>query len=234
MDILPIIILGLSGMDVLGLFVATYALSKNSKRKDVYIFSTTILLMSVLLGLLFSKVLSFSINYFTNILDSISGKLYAIISFILGLVLLYWFLIRLVNEEKIDKKEVKKEGFFVSFIKKDLFLVSILFSLWIVTDPTFWGIVTITSISNNYILDIISFVIWIILSELPLYVLVIFMLINKDQKLRKWYNEKFENNKNIKKIKKILNIILSIIIYLGSTYFLMQAMHYFIRGSWLF
>lgn len=230
MDILPIIILGLSGMDVLGLFVATYALSKNSKRKDVYIFSTTILFMSVLLGLLFSKVLSFSINYFTNILDSISGKLYAIISFILGLVLLYWFLIRLVNEEKIDKKE----GFFVSFIKKDLFLVSILFSLWIVTDPTFWGIVTITSISNNYILDIISFVIWIILSELPLYVLVIFMLINKDQKLRKWYNEKFENNKNIKKIKKILNIILSIIIYLGSTYFLMQAMHYFIRGSWLF
>lgn len=234
MDILAIIILGLSGMDVLGLFVATYALSKNSKRKDVYIFSLTILLMSVLLGLLFSKVLSFSVNYFTNILDYISGMLYAIISFILGLVLLYWFLIRLVNEEKIDKNEVKKEGFFVSFIKKDLFLVSVLFSLWIITDPTFWGIVTITSMSNNYILDIISFVIWIILSELPLYILVIFMLINKDQKLKKWYNEKFKNNKNIKKIKKILNIILSIIIYLGSTYFLMQAMHYFIKGSWLF
>lgn len=234
MDILPIIILGLSGMDILGLFVATYALSKNSKRKDVYIFSITILLMSVLLGLLFSKVLSFSVNYFTNILDSISGMLYAIISFILGLVLLYWFLIRLVNAEKIDKNEVKKEGFFVKFIKKNLFLVSILFSLWIITDPTFWGIVTITSISNNYILDIMSFVIWIILSELPLYILVIFMLINKDQKLRKWYNEKFKNNKNIKKIKKILNIILSIIIYLGSTYFLMQAMHYFIKGSWLF
>lgn len=232
--ILTSVLLGISSIGVVGLFIATYSLSKNANRSDIYIFSLNILLITVFLGILFSKILSSSINYLTNMLNSIPLMIYAIISFIIGLILLYWFLIRIVNVKVIDESEKKKENFFIKFIKKDLFLASILFSIFIITDPTFFGVVTITSISDNYILDILSYIIWIVLSELPLYVFVVCMILNVDKKLIDWYQERIGTNKNIKKIKKILNILLSIVIYLGSTYFLLQAMHYFIKGSWFF
>lgn len=130
--VLTSVLLGISSIGVVGLFIATYSLSKNAKRSDIYIFSLNILLITVFLGILFSKILSSSINYLTNLLNSIPLMIYAIISFIIGLILLYWFLIRIINVKVIDESEKKKENFFIKFIKKDLFLASILFSIFIV------------------------------------------------------------------------------------------------------
>ena len=62
-------------------------------------------------------------DYFSNVFEYIPDKIYAIIGFVLGLVLLYWFIERVFIKDKYQEKEDKKENFFEKFIKNRLFIV---------------------------------------------------------------------------------------------------------------
>ena len=59
---------------------------------------------TLIIGLLFSKVLKESIDYFSNVFEYIPDKIYAIIGFVLGLALLYWFIERVFIKDKYQKR----------------------------------------------------------------------------------------------------------------------------------
>lgn len=226
--------LGLVGFDIVGAIIIITALSMKSSKKQIYIFSLTSLISTVIVGVLSSKVLGTSINCLANLFKYIPNKIYAVIGFFIGCILLYWFIERVFINKKYQQKEEKKENFFVKFIKKGLFIVGILFSLWAISDPSFWGVVALATQSNNLISVILAFIIWMIIGQLPLYVLTAAVLLNKYKRIIEWFNTKFKNNNKIDKIKRILNILLSIIILLASMYFIIDSICYFISGNWFF
>lgn len=122
-------LLGLAGFDIAGAIIIITALSMKLPKKQIYTFALTSLSSTLIIGLLFSKVLKVSIDYFSNIFEYIPDKIYAIIGSVLGLVLLYWFIERVFIKDKYQEKEDKKENFFEKFIKNGLFIVGLLFSL---------------------------------------------------------------------------------------------------------
>ena len=83
-------------------------------------------------------------------------------------------------------------------------------------------------------LIILSFAIWMIVGQLPLYILVIAMMFNKHEKILKLYDDKIKNNERLEKAKKIFKLILSTIILITSIYFIADSVFYFITGMWLF
>lgn len=229
------ILLGLAGFDILGAIIIITALSMNSSKKNIYVFSTISLLTTIIVGLLASQVLGTSIEYITKIFHYIPDTIYAIIWIIIGITLLYWFIKRVFKNNKYQDKTEKKESFFVKFIKKGMFLVAILFTLlWSVPDPSFWGVIAIAVQNNNIIMQILAYIIWMVVSQLPMYILTIAIIFNKHEKVIKWSNERFKNNKKIEKIKKILQILVSIIILITSIYFISDSVYYFVKGTWLF
>ncbi len=227
-------LLGLAGFDIAGAIIIITALSMKLPKKQIYIFALTSLSSTLIIGLLFSKVLKESIDYFSNIFEYIPDKIYAIIGFVLGLALLYWFIERVFIKDKYQEKEDKKENFFEKFIKNGLFIVGLLFSLWAISDPSFWALVALAAQNNNLIIVILAFIIWMIVGQLPLYVLTIALVFNKYQKVMDYFNEKIKNNIKIDEIKKLFKIFLSIMIIMASMYFILDSLSYFINGIWLF
>lgn len=151
-------LLGLAGLDIAGAIIIITALSLKCSKKNIYVFVFTSLIATILVGLLSSKVLDTSIKYLTNLFNYIPDKVYAILCFIIGIVLLHLFLERVFVNEKYQKKE----SFITKFIKKGLFLVGILFSLWTVSDPSFWGVIALTSQNDNLIAITLAFAVWMI------------------------------------------------------------------------
>ena len=104
--------LGLAGFDIAGAIIIITALSMKAHKKDIYIFAITSLLTTVIVGILFSKVLGTGVIYLTNIFNYIPDIVYAIIGAVIGFVLLYWFIERVFISEKYQKKEEKKKHTF--------------------------------------------------------------------------------------------------------------------------
>lgn len=227
--------LGLAGFDIAGAIIIITALSMKYSKRQIYIFAFTSLISTIIVGLLSSKVLGTGISYFANLFKYIPDNIYAVIGIIIGVVLFYWFIERAFINNKYQQKEKKKENIFIKFVKKGLFIVGILFSLWAVSDPSFWGVVTLATQNNNLIIVTLAFIIWMIVGQLPLYILTIAIFFNKHEKIINWFDEKINNNKNkIEKIKKVLKILISIIILIASIYFILDSVFYFINGVWLF
>ena len=60
-------LLGLAGFDIAGALIIITALSMKLPKKQIYTFALTSLSNTLIIGLLFSKVLKESIDYFSNI-----------------------------------------------------------------------------------------------------------------------------------------------------------------------
>ena len=225
--------LGLAGFDIAGALIIITALSMKCSKKQIYIFALTSLISTVIVGLLSCKVLGIGINYFADLYKYIPDYIYALIEVGIGFALLYWFIERVFINKKHQKKE-KKEDIFIKFIKKGMFILGLLFSLWAISDPSFWAVVTLATKNNNLFIVTLAFIIWMIVGQTPLYVLTIAIFFNKHEKIINWFDEKVKNNKNIEKVKKILKVMISIIILIASIYFLIDSVFYFINGAWLF
>lgn len=226
--------LGLAGFDIAGAIIIITALSMKCSKKQIYIFAFTSLISTIIVGLLSAKVLGTGINYFADLFKYIPDNIYAIIEIGIGIALFYWFIERVFINNKYKQKEEKKENIIIKFVKKGLFIVGILFSLWAVSDPSFWGVVALATQNNNLIIVTLAFTIWMIVGQLPLYVLTIAIFFNKHEKIINWFDEKIKKNKKIEKIKKVLKIMISIIILIASIYFIVDSVFYFVRGVWLF
>lgn len=226
--------LGLAGFDIAGAMIIIAALSMKCSKKQIYVFAFTSLISTVAVGLLSSKVLGTSINYLANLFRDIPDKVYAIIGLLVGLILLYWFIERVFISNKYQQKEERKENFFEKFIKKGMFLVGILFSLWAISDPSFWGVVTLATQNKNLMLITLAFIMWMVVGQLPLYVLTVAILFNKHEKIINWFDKKIKGNKHIEKIKEVLKITVSIVILAASIYFVADSVFYLLNGVWLF
>ncbi len=223
-------LLGLAGIDPTGAIVIISALAMGVKKSKIILFILTVFFGTVLVGLVSSNlVLDTVITQISNLFNAIPNYIYMILEFIIGLVLLHWFIKRVfLNKPK------ETDSIFTKYIKKGLFFVGIIFSIFALADPSFLALITLTGQNANILENVLANIAWVLISQFPIFILLIAIIFNKHEKLINWYNEKLATSKKIKTIKKILSITLSTIILITSLLTLAEAIYYFFTNTWLF
>lgn len=119
------------------------------------------------------------------------------------------------------------------FAKKSLPLAGLLFFLWATTDPAFWTVIALCAKENNVFLTITCCGIWMIIGQLPLYVLTVACIFDAHEKVIYKVNDFLDKNNRREKFKKILYVILSLLILGIGIYFVIEPLYYLIKGAWL-
>ncbi len=228
-------LLGLAGIDPSGAILIITSLAMGIKKSKITLFVITVILGTILVGLISSNIIvDTSVDYIANIFNYVPNYIYMILEFIIGIILLKWFIERTFFKEKKLTKEKKKESIFTRSIKKGLFFVGLLFAITAVLDPSFLAIITLLGQSDNQIHNTLSVTSWILISQLPMMILYIAVLFNKHEKLIQYLKNKIATGKRVELFKKIIYISLSIIILLAAILSLTEAIYYFITNTWLF
>lgn len=225
---------GIAGFDPTGAIVIITALTMGLSKKQILLFAITTFIGTVFIGVGCSTFLGTSVNMISNLLNSIPDIVYMWLELIIGVVLLKWFVERVFFKSKNDVKEEKKESFFARYMKKGLFVVGILFAVTALADPSFLALITISGHNQNMIYVVLANCIWILISQLPIFVLTIAVLFNKHEKVIEYFRNKLSKSKKIEKIKKVLSNLLSTIILLIGILSIVDSIYYWFNSSWLF
>lgn len=127
----------------------------------------------------------------------------------------------------------KKESFIIKYIKKGLFIVGLIFAITALTDPSFLGVITLSGHSTNMVEVVLANCVWISISQSPIFVLTIAVMLGKHEKIISYFDEKISKSQRIKKLKKAFSITLTIIILLAGLLLLSEAIYYLLTESWL-
>lgn len=227
-------LLGLAGFDPTGALVIITALTMGINKKQIIKFALTTFIGTILVGLTFSKILSSGIDVISNLLNSIPDVVYMWMEFIIGLILFIWAIERIFLKKKTIKKEEKKESFFIKFLNKGLFVVGLIFAITALTDPSFLALITISSHNDNLVLVTLANAIWILISQLPIFVLTIAIIFNKHEKVINYFKELSNKNNRKDKLKKILSILLSIIILVIGVLTIVDSIYFLFNRVWIF
>lgn len=101
------------------------------------------------------------------------------------------------------------------------------------TDPAFWTVIALCAKENNIFLTITCCGIWMIIGQLPLYVLTVACIFNMHEKVLEKVNVFLDQNHRREKLKKALYIIVSLLIIGVGIYFVIEPLYYLIKGVWL-
>lgn len=227
-------LLGLAGFDIASIPVILAAVSAKCSRKDIVLMTTVSTVATVLLGILLSKFLGDGVSALTTWINGVPDRAYAIVGIFAGVGLLYWCMARVFGTHAYQAKEKKKESFFVKFVKRGMFLMGLIYTIWIISDPTFWALVAIASQADNLLLIILGFLVWLVVGQFPLYALTALIATNKHEKVFKVLNRGLDKNKAWQKLRRIFGIVLSAAILAAGVYFLVDSVYYLAQGSWLY
>ena len=235
MNLFPtVFLLGLAGFDPTGALVILSALTMGINKKQIVKFAATTFFGTVLVGLVLSKILSTGIDAISKLLNSIPDIVYMWIELIIGVVLLIWAFQRFFCKNKTVKKEESKESFFVKFLSKGLFVVGLIFAVTALTDPSFLALIAASSQNDNIFLVILANAIWILISQLPIFVLTVAIIFNKHEKVISYFQDILNKNNRREKIKKVLSLLLSILLLSAGVLIIVDSIYFWINGVWIF
>ena len=226
-------LLGLAGIDPSGAIAMITALAMGVLKRDIYVFAITTFIVTLLMGIISSFFIDTGVYYISGVLNHIPESIFMVLEFIVAIVLLTWFIQRAFLKSKKESKAKQKDSFFMKYIKKGLFVVALIFALTGITDPSFIALITLSSNSTNILEVVLANSIWILISQAPVFILTIAVILNKHEKIITYLRNKFSNNPNIKKLKKGLSHLLSIVILVVGSIILLEATYYLFTSSWL-
>lgn len=228
------ILLGFGGLDPMGGILIMTALAHGVKKKQVYLFALISLLSTIMFGTLFSYSASLGLNYFSNIFKYIPDMAYVVISLLVAVGCFYWVINSTFQKEKKEVREEKKESKFINFAKKNMPLTGFFFAFWAMSDPTFWTVVALATREGNLLLTILSSGIWMVLGQMPLYILTISLIFNIHEKLIEKVNIFLNKNNRRKRLSNFTKTLIYFIVLGIGIYFLSSSLVYLIKGVWLF
>lgn len=225
------LLLGVAGFDPTGAIVIISALTMGASKKQINTFALTTFIGTVITGVVCSCFVGNGISYLSNLFNYIPDIVYVVLEFIVAFLLLKWFAERVFFK---PKKEEKKESFVIKYIKKGLFVVGLIFAITALTDPSFLGLITLSGHSINMIEVIMAHCVWILISQSPIFVLTIAIMLGKHEKIIAYFDEKISKSERIRKLKKAFSIVLTVVILLAGLLLFVEAVYYLTTNNWLF
>ena len=201
------VVLGITGFDPLGIPIIIGALSANADKKAITTFTLTVLFGSVISGTFMSVFLGNNISLLANFFGLLPNYVWVVLNILLILGLSYWLIKRLISSENNKKKEVRTSS---GWSQMDMFVTGLLFTLSAFPDPAF-----------------ISFTIWILISQFPIFLSNIAIInncgeefISKLETIKQKYGRLFE---------RIINTAIVIIILV----FIFNLMSFYFTKTWM-
>lgn len=231
MSLFPtVFLLGLAGFDLTGAMVVIYGLSIGVSRKQIFLFAATTFGGTVAVGILCSRVLGTGISILSEWLNKIPDSVYMAAEFVISFLLLKWFAERAFLRDRTERKEEKKESFFIRCMKRGMLFVGVLFSVSALADPSFLALTTIAGQVGDLFLAAAANCIWILISQLPLFILTASVLRGRHEEAMAYFRVKVMENE---RLKKLLDGMLTILILAAGVVLLADAGWFFMKGVWL-
>lgn len=217
--------LGLAGIDILGVVVITTALSVGASKRSVVLFALTTLIATVIIGVVFSLLLDTSVARISQFVDTLPDYVWVIVNALFAGVLLTWVTARIFKKTpRVKKTETSRV---TKWIKSSLFIVGIFFAVSALADPSFLALIAVSAQNDSFLLVITANILWILISQAPLFALAIAVLFNKHKPLLKW----FERVKIT--YAKQLHVALTILILMCALLLIADLVAFFVSNNWL-
>jgi cytochrome c biogenesis protein CcdA len=181
--LLSSLVLGLAGFDIFGFAILLAAHSSKASKMAIMLFAAIVFVATVVGGvtisLFFAKSISLIADYFLQLPNSLWLGLKTIL--IIGLC--FWLYKSLSANKKLTENETKSSG----WLKKGLLGMGLLFATSSFIDPSFIALTAIAGQNGNVVLIILALSIWVLVSQIPLFLLSIAIATNCHVSFIKWF-----------------------------------------------
>ncbi|WP_057491750.1 hypothetical protein [Streptococcus orisasini] len=223
-NILIIVGLGFAGIDPVGMLLLLGGLAKGFDKKKALIFTLGVFLGTSLLGTVLSAIFGNRLSYvIENLLSSLfklPDSLWVVIYIFTIFFLVILGLKRLRAIEKTAQDKAAKGGEKGLWGMIDIMIVTALI------DPTFIAVLALSG-RQHLILAFMSNLIWVVLSQLPLFLLTLTILTNKHLAFTKWFN------KLVAKHRQPVRNMVTGLVFLATFVLCSDLITYLITGTWL-
>lgn len=219
-NLITVIGLGFAGIDPVGMMLLITALTAGLPKSKVYQFGFLVLFGTTLLGVTLSSLLGTVLSSLTKAVDSLSDTSWVVIGLFLVILLTAWGFKRLYHKDLKEEKEDKASG-------KGIYAAAAFLVFTAVTDPTFIAVLALSGRQNHLLWEIIYSLIWTLISQGPLFLLIVAVIFNKHDKFIKRFNNFYNRH------KPLLGHCLTGLIFLGAAAFALDLMIFWLTGTWL-
>lgn len=227
MSNLPIVIgLGLAGIDPVGMLVLMGSLSTGLSKQKALLFGLLVLFGTSLTGTIFSELLGSTLRQLGNvlsksvtILNNVPDIGWVIFNLVVIIALIYWGLQRDNKKHILEEKGQKSS--------KGLWFGAVFMIFTAVTDPSFLAVLALSGHKGNIILSFLYSFIWTILSQAPLFLLMVAILFNQHVRFVTKFNQMRE------KYQHLIHNFLTGLIYLIALVFVADLLSFLSTGQWL-
>ncbi|MGT2948901.1 hypothetical protein [Streptococcus devriesei] len=223
-NLLIIVGLGFAGIDPVGMLLLLGGLAKGFDKKKTLIYALGVFLGTSLLGTVLSAVFGNKLSYFIEKLLSSLFKLPDSLWVVIYIFIIFFLVIlglkRLRAIEKIAQDKAAKGG------KKGLWGMIGFMIMTALIDPTFIAVLALSG-RQRLVLAFMSNLIWVVLSQLPLFLLTFTILTNKHLIFTKWFD------KLVAKHRQLVRNMVTGLVFLATFVLCSDLITYLITGTWL-
>lgn len=191
---MPIVALGLLGIDPIGALLIISALMAGARRYRVLIFTATFIGGTVLLGTVLSLLGQGAIDYLQSFIPHSTSPLWAILSLAVIVAIIAWLTVRYMRRHSPAKKKVHKKPLLDSTWQ--FTVTGLVFALSALTDPTFYAVIVLAAETHNPIVMAGLHFTWISISQIPLLAVVAAYLFNIHKPFIKATKKLWKKHKN--------------------------------------
>lgn len=216
--------LGIAGTDPLGAVLLMAAIAANFTRSRIILFTVAVFLSAVIAGTILTVVGARFISSIKDILPVATSSVWVVVNLVIAAVILAWIIRRKLAESKPKKAKLNKK------LNNSYYAVAataILFGAGSVLDPTFLASISLAAQTNNLITTLTMHTVWIITSQIMLFVLFVAYLHGKHERVIAYSRMQYAKHKSLLQNMLYVAAIAMFVILVSDT------ISYLISGKYL-
>lgn len=219
-NLLIIVGLGFVGIDPVGMILLLTMQAAGLSNKKAYLFGTLVLFGTALLGFILSILLGDSLSHIVQALNQLPNIAWIWIYVVLIAVLIAWGVKRLLTAEELENANSQKNS-------KGIYAVAAFMIYTAIVDPTFLAVLALSDQVDNTLLSLLYNLIWVLISQSPLFLLILAVMCNKHHVFIDKFNAFYE------RYKQPIKYGITGIIFLSALVLIADLSSYCISDSWL-
>ncbi|MCI1866681.1 MAG: hypothetical protein LKI83_04045 [Actinomyces sp.] len=180
--------LGVAGVDILGVVLAVAALRAGATRRSLALFAGTVFVGTVLVGTVSSLCLGTLVTDAAGLLGGVSNRIWVIVEAIAVGLLWFWAARRWRRRSTVAPGRPENGPRAERLAGRSLLGAGILFSLSALTDPSYLALIALSGHNGSIPTVVGAQVLWILVSQVPLFVFTGAFLAGGEQRLTAWFD----------------------------------------------
>ena len=219
-NLLFIVSLGFAGIDPVGMMLLITMQTAGLSKKKAFLYGGLVLFGTAILGFILSSLLGRGVSDLASSIDNFSNTVWVWINLALILILTVWGIKRLLAKEQKEKEKGQKSS-------KGVYTAAAFMTFTALTDPTFLAVLALSGQVNHLFLSVLYNLLWVLISQAPLFLLLLAIVFNKHHIFIDKFNAYYE------KYKRPINYAVTGLIFFSVFIFVANLIVYWFSGTWL-